>query len=303
MLCWIFPRSRKAHAWRRHSGLAMASHCTGFRSAARTSVPARLGGARSSMRTFRPAAPGSTSRTPPARNPCRAHNDWVQPWRPQEGLLTDGVVSLRPVGRDARSRMMPDRFASGRCARHRLDPLALAVRAWGRPESASACEGSQQAQSAGALDCLGSPVRAELGVEMAYVGSDCVPRDMQFIRDLRCRQVGRQVAQLNGPAVPPGKLDRLSAVLSRLRKRPVGVDDRLVRQAAELKKRRAPAGCSCTATCTTRSSTSSPPASTRYASAPAPSPPGAASPISSAGPPDPVCRKSARPNCRRVVRK
>ena len=27
------------------------------------------------MRTFRPAAPGSTSRTEPARNPCRAHND------------------------------------------------------------------------------------------------------------------------------------------------------------------------------------------------------------------------------------
>ena len=75
MLCWIFPRCRKAHAWRPHSGLAMASHCTGFRSAARTSVPARRGGARSSMRTFRPAAPGSTSQTQPARNPCRAHND------------------------------------------------------------------------------------------------------------------------------------------------------------------------------------------------------------------------------------
>ncbi len=73
--CWIFPRCSKAHAWRRHSGLAMASHCAGSRSAARTSVPARPGGARSSMRTFRPAAPGSTSRTQPARNPCRAHND------------------------------------------------------------------------------------------------------------------------------------------------------------------------------------------------------------------------------------
>ena len=76
-LCWIFPRCRKAHAWRPHSGSAMASHCTGFRSAARTSVPARLGGARSLMRTFRPAAPGSTSQTQPARNPCRAHNDCV----------------------------------------------------------------------------------------------------------------------------------------------------------------------------------------------------------------------------------
>ena len=30
----------------------------------------RLGGARSSMRTFRPAAPGSTSQTQPTRNPC-----------------------------------------------------------------------------------------------------------------------------------------------------------------------------------------------------------------------------------------
>ena len=93
--CWIFPRCSKAHAWRRHSGLAMASHCTGFRSAARTSVPARPGGARSSIRTFRPAAPGSTSQTQPARNPCRAHNDCVQPLRPPEGVLTDGVVSLR----------------------------------------------------------------------------------------------------------------------------------------------------------------------------------------------------------------
>jgi len=62
MLCWIFPRCRKARVWRRDSGLAMASHCTGFRSAARTSVPARLGRARSSMRTSRPAALGSTSR-------------------------------------------------------------------------------------------------------------------------------------------------------------------------------------------------------------------------------------------------
>ena len=47
------------------------------------------------MRTFRPAAPGSTSRTQPARNPCRAHNNCVQPLRPPEGVLTDGVVSLR----------------------------------------------------------------------------------------------------------------------------------------------------------------------------------------------------------------
>ncbi len=70
-----FGLGAQGRCWRRHSGLAIASHCTGFRSAARTSVPARLGGARSSMRTFRPAAPGSTSRTQPARNPCRAHND------------------------------------------------------------------------------------------------------------------------------------------------------------------------------------------------------------------------------------
>jgi hypothetical protein len=38
-------------------------------------VPAAPGGARSWMRTFRPAAPGSTSQAQPARNPCRAHND------------------------------------------------------------------------------------------------------------------------------------------------------------------------------------------------------------------------------------
>jgi hypothetical protein len=75
MPCWICPRSGKAHAWRRHSGLATASHCTGSRNAARTSVHARPGGARSWMRTFRPAAPGSTSRAQPARNPCQAHND------------------------------------------------------------------------------------------------------------------------------------------------------------------------------------------------------------------------------------
>jgi hypothetical protein len=33
------------------------------------------GWARSSMRTIRPAAPGSTSQTQPASNPCRPHND------------------------------------------------------------------------------------------------------------------------------------------------------------------------------------------------------------------------------------
>ena len=100
MPSWIFPRYSKAHAWRRHSGLAMTSHCTGFRSAARTSVPGRLGGARSSMRTFRPAAPGSTSRTRQARNPCRAHSDCVQPVVPPEGVPADGFVSLRvpPAG-------------------------------------------------------------------------------------------------------------------------------------------------------------------------------------------------------------
>jgi hypothetical protein len=100
MLCWIFPRSRKAHAWRRHSGLATASHCTGFRSAATTSVPAQPGGARSSMRTFRPAAPAARPRLSRARNPCWAHNDCRQPFPPPQGALTDGVVSLRvpPAG-------------------------------------------------------------------------------------------------------------------------------------------------------------------------------------------------------------
>ena len=56
---------------------------------------ARPGGARSSMRTFRPAAPGSPSRTRPARNPCRAIAIACSPLRPPEGVLTDGVVSLR----------------------------------------------------------------------------------------------------------------------------------------------------------------------------------------------------------------
>src|SRR5260221_11187594 len=53
-----------------------------------------------------------------------------------------------------------------------LDYDYLAARARGRPESASACVGSQQAQGAGALDGLGSAVGVELGVEMAHVGSD-----------------------------------------------------------------------------------------------------------------------------------
>jgi hypothetical protein len=82
-------------AWRRHSGLAMVGRCTGFRSAARTSVPARLSGARSSMRTFRKATTGSTSQIQPARNPCRTHNDCVQPLRPPEG--TPGKAFL-PAG-------------------------------------------------------------------------------------------------------------------------------------------------------------------------------------------------------------
>ena len=92
MPCWIFPRYRKAHTWRRPSDLAIASQCTGFRSAARTAVPTPPGGARSSKRTFRPA--GHTSRARPATS-LWAHNDCMQPLGPPEGVLTDGVISLR----------------------------------------------------------------------------------------------------------------------------------------------------------------------------------------------------------------
>ena len=54
------------------------------------------------MRTFRPAAPGSTSQTQPARNRRRAHSDCVQPLPPPDGVLTDGVViAACPAGRDA----------------------------------------------------------------------------------------------------------------------------------------------------------------------------------------------------------
>ncbi len=45
---------------------------------------------------------GSTSQTQPARNLCWAHNDCMQTLRPPEGVLTDGVVSLRvPSAGDA----------------------------------------------------------------------------------------------------------------------------------------------------------------------------------------------------------
>ncbi len=103
MLCWIFPRCRKARAWRRHSGLVMASHCTGFRSAARTSVPTQPGGARSSMRIFRPAAPGSTSQTQQARNPCWAHNDCIRPLRRRRGRPDRWRrIAACPAGRGCR---------------------------------------------------------------------------------------------------------------------------------------------------------------------------------------------------------
>src|ERR1700733_8742357 len=59
-----------------------------------------------------------------------------------------------------------------------------------RPASASAWKRSQQPQGTGALDGLSSAVGVELYVEMAHVGSDGVPRDVQLIRDLWGRQVG-----------------------------------------------------------------------------------------------------------------
>jgi hypothetical protein len=61
--------------------------------------------------------------------------------------------------------------------------------------SARSGPGREQAKGPGPLDGLGSPVRSELGVEMAHVGSDCVPRDEQLICDLRHGQVRREVAQ------------------------------------------------------------------------------------------------------------
>ena len=49
-----------------------------------------------------PGRARSTSQAQPARNLCRAHNDCMQPLRPPEGVLTDGVVSLRvPSAGDA----------------------------------------------------------------------------------------------------------------------------------------------------------------------------------------------------------
>ena len=49
-----------------------------------------------------PGRARSTSQTQPARNLCLAHSDCVQPLRPPEGVLTDGVVSLRvPSAGDA----------------------------------------------------------------------------------------------------------------------------------------------------------------------------------------------------------
>ena len=70
--CWIFPRCGKARAWRRHSGSAIASHCSGFSSAVRTSVPAQPGGAPSWMRAFRLAARGSTAQGPATgQAPCQ----------------------------------------------------------------------------------------------------------------------------------------------------------------------------------------------------------------------------------------
>jgi hypothetical protein len=56
------------------------------------------------MRTFCPAAPGSTSRTQPARNPCRAHNDVRgdrpvrQPRRRPGQHETGQHIGLRAVG-------------------------------------------------------------------------------------------------------------------------------------------------------------------------------------------------------------
>ena len=55
--------------------------------------------------------------------------------------------------------------------------------------------GCQQAEGSGARDGVGSPVRAELGVQVAHMGADGVDRDVQLAGDLRPREIGRQVAQ------------------------------------------------------------------------------------------------------------
>jgi hypothetical protein len=58
-------------------------------------------------------------------------------------------------------------------ARHEAD-AGLDAEPWGRVGSAPACRGCEQAQSAGVLDGLAPPVRAELRVEVVHVGLDRV---------------------------------------------------------------------------------------------------------------------------------
>ena len=100
MLCWIFPRCRKAHAWRRHSGSAIASHWTSLSSAARTSVPARLVGARSSMRTFRPPRRAARPELSRQGTPAGPITVACNPCGRRKAVPADGVVSLRvpPAG-------------------------------------------------------------------------------------------------------------------------------------------------------------------------------------------------------------
>jgi hypothetical protein len=64
-----------------------------------------------------------------------------------------------------------------------------------RSRRGAARGGGEQAQGAGARDRPSPPVRAELRVQVAHVGSDDVQRDVQFAGDLRHGEVGRQVAQ------------------------------------------------------------------------------------------------------------
>ena len=71
-----------------------AGHRTGFSSDAGTLVPPQLDQARSSMRTFRPAALAARPGVSRPRT-LWAHDDCMRPLRPPQGVLTDGVVSLR----------------------------------------------------------------------------------------------------------------------------------------------------------------------------------------------------------------
>ena len=120
-----------------------------------------------------------------------------QPLRRRLGRLADRVVyGRRADPHEARARF--SHSLAGHASSTAVFPrLAEAMAGGNRADGlvASSLGRAEQAERAGALDCLRAGVYAELGVDVPHVRLDRAGRDVELTGDLGRGQVARQVAQ------------------------------------------------------------------------------------------------------------